>query len=109
MSSSASSLVYALKGAVEIHQVQAGTALRRPLAGHRHRVVGKHGTVFHVALAQTHAMAFLQIDSRYQDHGCPFQFTKLRNNCRPASALFSGWHCSANRLSLAIALVKRIP
>jgi len=64
---------------------------------------------FLFALAKAHAVAFLQVDRRNQNHAWPSQSTKLRNSCRPASALFSGWHCNANRLSFAIALVKPKP
>ena len=32
------------------------------------RVIGKHGGVLHVALAQTHTLSVFQVDCRYQDH-----------------------------------------
>ena len=59
---------FALEGAIEIDQMQALATLCRPLAGHGHRVVGKHGALIHIALTQAHAMAFFQINCRNQNH-----------------------------------------
>src|SRR5690606_26747839 len=53
----------------EVDQVQAAGALLHPLAGHMHRVVGKHRGVFHAALAEAHAGAVLEIDCGDYQHG----------------------------------------
>ena len=83
--------VHGLTGesAVQINQVQAPATGIEPALRRGDGIVGKHGAVLHVTLAQAHALTVFQIDS-WNDQHVPFQFMKLRNSVRPARWLFSG-------------------
>lgn len=45
----------------------------------------------HVALLETDAAAFLEVDGGKEDHGAHFR--KLPISFRPSFWLFSGWNC----------------
>jgi hypothetical protein len=56
------------EGAVEIDDVQALGAGIDPAPGHGHRVFPEHRGFLHAALAQAHALAFLEINRGYDQH-----------------------------------------
>src|SRR5690606_8363540 len=56
------------EGAIEVHQMQTARAALDPVPGHRHRVIGEHGVVFHATLFQAHAFAVFQVDGGDQLH-----------------------------------------
>ena len=110
---------------VEIDDVDRLGALRLPVPGKLHGVVGEHGDVVEVAAPQAYRLAVLDVDGREDDHQRPSlgglgrgrsppspvaagpapraAATKFPSSPRPAAELFSGWNCTAQTLSRATA------
>ena len=56
------------KGTVQVHQVQTTGAALHPVAGHSHRIIGKHRIVFHASLLQAYTFTVFQINGGNQKH-----------------------------------------
>jgi len=56
------------KRAIQIHQMQTTRAFIQPVFGHRGRVFGENGGVFHQALTQANAVAVFEINRRNNQH-----------------------------------------
>ena len=88
------------EGAVEIDDVQPFEALRLEGVRLRGGIVVEHGRLRHVALAEPHAVAVLEVDGREQDHGRHLEEIGDQS-ARPSVWLFSGWNCVPAMLSRA--------
>src|SRR5690606_24700750 len=78
----------AREGAVEIDNVQIRKTLPLERLSLRGGIVVEHGCLRHVALAQAHALAVLQVDRGKQDHARAFldAGTRARRRCSARSA-----------------------
>ena len=104
--------------AVQVDDVQALRALRGPVPGHRHRVLGEDGGRIHVALLQAHAAAVLQINCGNDEHGSAREnlwsasgtpVHEVGEEAEAGGLAFSGWNWTAKMLSRATAQVKGTP